>query len=88
MPASASFFLQTSRIFWSSTSSAPKVFLGANQRLPQAWLTPTRKPTGLTFCPISYLAPFFALGASSLSTTLQWQRRRAIGCAEPRAVGQ
>ena len=34
-----------------------------------------------------YFLPFFA-GASSVSTTLQWHMRRAIGCAEPRAVGQ
>src|SRR5476651_236281 len=78
--APSSFLRRKSRILRSSVRSAPKSFLLAYHFERQSLLTPTRKPIGLTFCPIP-------VNYSSETVILMWQRRLRIGPAEPRAFG-
>src|SRR4029077_21050676 len=49
-------FISSSRIFMSSWSNWPYSSLPEYQRESQVRLMPSRKPIGLTFCPICYLS--------------------------------
>src|SRR6185503_20996620 len=62
--ADSSFFFSTSRICRSSLNSFPNSFLPAYHLERQSLVTPTRRPIGLVFCPITLFA--LAVGNDNL----------------------
>ena len=64
-PAAYSLFLRYLRILSSSTIRSPTLSGRAYQRESQSLMTPTRRPCGLTFCPINQ-------ASFSATTTVMW----------------
>ena len=67
-PAPYRVFLRYLRIFWSSTIRSPTFSSLAYQRESQSLMTPTRRPWGLTFCPINGSPPSYAFSATARVT--------------------
>src|SRR5580765_5383773 len=71
-------FIRAWRIAMSSCRSLPYSFLPANQRESQVRLTPSRRPIGLTFCPI-----LLSSGLGRLADFTQNDRQMREGLLDP-----
>src|SRR5580704_18557940 len=79
-------FMSIARMAMSSCKSLPYSALPANQRESQVRLTPSRRPIGLTFCPIVFSLRLSGAGAGFPDNDRQMRERltNAPG-ASPRA---